>query len=548
MLLKQHKRLYQITRIFWQYRLDLLFPASWLPWYVKYGRFAMFWIRPKAKHECDAARLRLALEELGPVFVKFGQMLSTRRDLLPPQYAEELAKLQDRVPPFCEAEALTQIEKALGQKVTDVFESFEATPMASASIAQVHGARLQLDGNLQDVVIKVIRPGIERIIDADIALMYLFAGLAENFLPDGKRLRPREVVLEYKKTLIDELDLMREAANGIQLRRNFEGSDSLYVPEMYSDFCRQNILVMERIDGIPVSDIDALNAQNTNMKRLAERGVEVFFTQVFRDSFFHADMHPGNIFVSREHPENPLYIGVDFGIVGTLNRDDKRYLAENFLAFFNRDYRKVAELHVASGWVPSDTNVEEFEFAIRTVCEPIFQKPLAEISFGHVLLNLFNTARRFNMQVQPQLVLLQKTLLYVEGLGRQLYPQLDLWQTAKPFLEDWMQNQIGPKALWREIKENAPYWGEKLPEMPNLIYDGLIAVKQFNEQYQQQIKHTEKVRMYQMQAYYWLATAAILAVMATVLHLDVEWPVTMALGVGSFVCWAKGWLLSRKRS
>ena len=314
---------------------------------------------------------------------------------------------------------------------------------------------------------------IEPQILADLALMESLADVAARFLPDGKRLRPREVVSEYRKTILDELDLQREAANAIQLRRTFEGSDSLYIPFVYSDYSRENVMVMERIYGIPVSDIAALQAQGTDLELLAKRGVEVFFTQVFRDSFFHADMHPGNIFVSRETPHNPKYIGIDCGIVGTLNAEDKRYLAENFVAFFNRDYKKVAQLHVDSGWVPAHTKVEEFESAIRTVCEPIFQKPLAEISFGHVLLNLFNTARRFEMQVQPQLVLLQKTLLYIEGLGRQLYPQLDLWKTAKPFLENWVKQQVGLPAIWRQVKENLPFWAEKMPEMPTLLHQYL---------------------------------------------------------------------------
>lgn len=544
-LIKQSKRLYQITQVFWQYRLDKLFPEHWFPWYMQVWRFVLFWIRPKAQEQSDAARFRLALEQLGPVYVKFGQMLSTRRDLLPPDFAKELAKLQDRVAPFCEELAREQIETALNQSVDELFESFEAAPMASASVAQVHGAKLAIDGDVKDVVVKVIRPGINKVIDADLALMALFASLVERFLPDGRRLRPKEVIADYRKTLLDELDLMREAANGIQLRRNFEGSDSLYVPEIYSDYCRSQVLVMERIYGIPVADIPALEAQGTNMKRLAERGVEVFFTQVFRDSFFHADMHPGNIFVSYEHPDDPQYIGIDFGIVGTLNREDKRYLAENFLAFFNRDYHKVAELHVTSGWVPADTNVEEFEFAIRTVCEPIFQKPLAEISFGHVLLNLFNTARRFNMEVQPQLVLLQKTLLYIEGLGRQLYPQLDLWQTAKPFLESWMSDQIGPKAIWKEFKENAPFWGEKLPEMPNLVFDSLTAVKSFAEQYQKHTAQAAKTHARHMRGFYWLATAALLTVLTVLLRDELHWPGLVLGAAASLGSWLRGWWLNR---
>ena len=465
-------RFYHIQKTLLQYGLDELIPATWQPWYARGMRKSAFWLRNRYPDYPIGKRLRLALQSLGPVWIKFGQMLSTRRDLLPADIADELARLQDKVDPFPGEQAQQLIEQALElTDISELFSSFSVTPLASASIAQVHAAVLrQADGNDADVVIKVIRPDIRKQIIADLDLMDGLAAIAARYLPDGKRLRPREVVSEYRKTILDELDLQREAANAIQLRRNFEGSDSLYIPYVYSDFSRPNVMVMERIYGIPVSDIAALNAQHTDMELLAKRGVEVFFTQVFRDSFFHADMHPGNIFVSREHPDNPKYIGIDCGIVGTLNSEDKRYLAENFVAFFNRDYRKVAQLHLDSGWVPVDTNVEEFESAIRTVCEPIFQKPLADISFGHVLLNLFSTARRFNMQVQPQLVLLQKTLLYVEGLGRQLYPQLDLWKTAKPFLESWVKQQVGLPALWRQIKDNAPFWAEKLPQMPTLLH------------------------------------------------------------------------------
>ena len=465
-------RFYQIQKTLLQYGLDELIPAQWQPWYAKLARRSFFWLRNRYPQHSTGARLRLALQSLGPVWIKFGQMLSTRRDLLPADLVDELAILQDKVEPFSGTQAKALIEEALGlTDISDLFAQFELTPLASASIAQVHTAQLtQADGSVADVVIKVIRPGIRKQILADLALMDSLAVMAARFLPDGKRLRPREVVAEYRKTILDELDLQREAANAIQLRRNFTDSDSLYIPYVYADHCRSNVMVMERIYGIPVSDIPALEAQGTNMELLAKRGVEVFFTQVFRDSFFHADMHPGNIFVSYEHPANPKYIGIDCGIVGTLNAEDKRYLAENFVAFFNRDYRKVAQLHLDSGWVPAHTKVEEFESAIRTVCEPIFQKPLAEISFGHVLLNLFNTARRFEMQVQPQLVLLQKTLLYIEGLGRQLYPQLDLWKTAKPFLENWVKQQVGLPAIWRQVKENLPFWAEKMPQMPELLH------------------------------------------------------------------------------
>ena len=397
------RRLYFIIRTFLSYGLDELIPRIRITWPLRVWRRTLFWMPNRHGDKELGHRLRLALQELGPVWIKFGQMLSTRRDLFPPQIADQLAMLQDRVAPFDGVQAKRQIEKSMGDiPVETWFDDFDINPLASASIAQVHTAKLKENG--KEVVIKVIRPDILPIINADMKLIYRLAHWVPRLLPDGRRLRPVEVVREYQKTLIDELNLLREAANAIQLRRNFENSPMLYVPEVYSDYCSENMLVMERIYGIPVSDVETLERNGTNMQLLAERGVQVFFTQVFRDSFFHADMHPGNIFVSYDHPDNPQYIGIDCGIVGSLNKEDKRYLAENFIAFFNRDYRKVAELHVDSGWVPPDTNVEEFEFAIRTVCEPIFEKPLAEISFGHVLLNLFNTARRFNMEVQPELV------------------------------------------------------------------------------------------------------------------------------------------------
>ena len=489
-------RLYKIIRTFLQLGLDKQLPKERVPWYLKLLRACFFWLTDKEPQLTRGEKIRLSLEPLGPVWIKFGQMLSTRRDLLPDDIANELAHLQDNVKPFDGHKAQKLIETALKlNDISDLFSDFDTTPLASASVAQVHTGQLKLeDGKTADVVIKVIRPGVEQQIVADLELMELLAAIVARFLPDGRRLRPIEVIKEYRKTIIDELDLNRESANAITLRRNFEGSPALYVPHVYSDYSCQNVLVMERIYGIPVNDVEALEAQNTDMKLLAERGVEVFFTQVFRDSFFHADMHPGNVFVSRENPQSPQYIGIDCGIVGTLNREDKRYLADNFIAFFNRDYRKVAELHLDSGWVPADTNIEEFEFAIRTVCEPIFAKPLAEISFGNVLVSLFNTARRFNMEVQPQLTLLQKTLLYIEGLGRQLYPQLDLWQTAKPFLENWVKEQIGPNAVAREIKDNLPFWGEKIPQIPDLVFDYLQAGRL---DHKTQIKTSAKVEAMQ---------------------------------------------------
>lgn len=419
--------------------------------------------------------LRHALEDLGPIFVKFGQALSTRRDLLPPEIVEELLLLQDRVPPFAEKKALQIIEQVFKKPIHDIFLTFESTPLASASIAQVHAAKLP-DGT--DVVVKILRPDILKTIRNDVSLMYAVANLATKYWPDSKRLRPVEVVAEFERSIIDELDFMREAANASQLRRNFQDSKSLYVPEIHWDYCRDNVMVMERIYGIPVADVDQLRQHNVNIKKLAERGVEIFFTQVFRDCFFHADMHPGNIFVSFKNPHDPQYICVDFGIMGSLSENDQRYIAENFLAFFNRDYRLVAELHIDSGWVALNTRVDEFEGAIRTVCEPIFERPLRDISIGKLLLRLFQTGQRFNMQIQPQLVLLQKTLLAIEGLGRTLYPDLDLWSTAKPFLEKWMKDQMGPRALLRKTVKYAPFWMEQLPEIPGLLYDSLIYLKQ----------------------------------------------------------------------
>jgi ubiquinone biosynthesis protein len=411
-------------------------------------------------------RIRRALEDLGPVFVKFGQMLSTRRDLLPPDIADELARLQDRVPPFPGREARRIVEKALGKPVTELFQEFNETPLASASIAQVHAARLKDE---RAVVVKVLRPDVERVIQGDVELLYLIAGLAERYWHESRRLRPREVVAEYQKTILDELDLIREAANAAQLKRNFEGSKLLYVPGVHWPLTRRNVMVMERIHGIPISDVAALRAHGTDMLRLAENGVEIFFTQVFKHNFFHADMHPGNIFVDVSDPQHPRYMAVDFGIVGTLTERDQQYLAENFLAFFRRDYRRVAELHVESGWVPAGTRINEFESAIRTVCEPIFNRPLKDISFGHLLLRLFQVARRFNMQVQPQLVLLEKTLIYIEGVGRELYPDLDLWKTAKPFLEDYVREQMGFKATLKQLRASLPALRELLLEAPARI-------------------------------------------------------------------------------
>jgi ubiquinone biosynthesis protein len=411
-------------------------------------------------------RLRLALEELGPIFVKFGQALSTRRDLLPADIADELAKLQDRVPPFDGAIAVASIEKSFKQPLREIFGSFEPKPLAAASVAQVHVATLK-DG--REVVVKILRPGMREVIDLDLEVLDYLAGLADEYWQDARRLRPVELVREYRKTVLDELDLLREAGNAAQLKRNFLGSPLLYVPEVYWDYCRVDVMVMERIHGVIVNNLEELRARGANIRKLAENGVEIFFTQVFRDNFFHADMHPGNIFVQVDDPENPRYAAVDFGIVGTLQARDQHYLAENFMAFFDRDYARVAALHVESGWVPRGTRVDELESAVRTVCEPIFNKPLKEISFAQVLLRLFETARRFDMQVQPQLILLQKTLFNIEGLGRQLYPELDLWQTAQPYLRKWMRERTSPRVLLRRVRTQLPDLLVALQQVPQIF-------------------------------------------------------------------------------
>lgn len=417
-----------------------------------------------------AVRLRQALESLGPLFVKFGQVLSTRRDLLPTDIADELAKLQDQVPPFPSEQAMAELERAYGKHVDQVFASFSREPVASASVAQVHFATL-FDG--REVAVKILRPGIERIIIHDLALLQIAAGLLERLWPDGRRLKPREVVAEFEKHLADELDLMREAANCSQLRRNFQNSPLLAVPEVHWDWCTHSVMVMERMHGTPIGQIDELRARGVDLKALSRAGVEIFFTQVFRDGFFHADMHPGNIFVVTEGRHKGQYIALDFGIVGTLTDIDKNYLAQNFLAFFRRDYKRVALAHIESGWAPADTRVDEFESAIRAVCEPIFDKPLKDISIGRILLRLFQTSRRFNVEIQPQLVLLQKTLLNIEGLGRQLDPELDLWQTAKPFLERWMSEQVGWRGFLRSVRQEAPNWAQILPQLPRLLQQNL---------------------------------------------------------------------------
>lgn len=480
-------RLLHINRVLVKHGLDEIILATHLFRPLRFLLYFLPWYWLRGEQPPRAVRIRLALEELGPVFVKFGQMLSTRPDLLPEDIALELARLQDRVPPFAGVLACGIVERAYGAPLSQLFQEFNETPLASASIAQVHAARLH-DG--RQVIVKVVRPQIEKIIARDVGLLYTVADLAERYWSQGKRLRPRAVVAEYEKTIFDELDLLREAGNASQLRRNFLNSPLLYVPEVEWPLTRRNVMVMERIYGTPISDVPTLTAQGINLKELAERGVQIFFTQVFEHSFFHADMHPGNIFVSAQGQ----YIAVDFGIMGTLSESDQRYLVENFLAFFNRDYRRVAQLHVDAGWVPAETRVDEFESAMRTVCEPIFERPLKDISFGQLLLRLFQTARRFNMEVQPQLVLLQKTLLNIEGLGRQLYPDLDLWQTFKPFLERWMHRRVGVSALAKSLRENAPLWAEKLPEIPLLIHEVLQQARDGKLQVEWTSKEFENIR------------------------------------------------------
>jgi ubiquinone biosynthesis protein len=438
-------------------------------------------------------RLRMALEHLGPIFVKFGQVLSTRRDLLPSDVADELAKLQDRVPPFASEIAIANIERAFGRPIDDLFVQFDRQPVASASIAQVHFAVMKdRQGEPREVAVKVLRPQMLRVIEKDLDLMRLMARWLERWSADGRRLKPREVVAEFDKYLHDELDLVREAANAAQLRRNMEGLDLVLIPEMFWELCHTEVIVMQRMNGIPISQVERLRDAGVDIPKLARDGVTIFFTQVFRDGFFHADMHPGNIQVSIDAESFGRYVSLDFGIVGTLTEYDKEYLAQNFTAFFRRDYKRVAELHIESGWVPPQTRVDELEAAIRAVCEPYFDRPLKEISLGMVLMRLFQTSRRFHVEIQPQLVLLQKTLLNIEGLGRQLDPELDLWSTAKPFLEKWMIEQVGPKRLWRELRNQAPYYAKILPQLPRLLHDRLLNQRQSDQDLLQQLLREQK--------------------------------------------------------
>ncbi len=503
-------RLLRVNRVFVRHDLDefvstvhLFRPYRWLiramPWrWVRLGKV------PRAR------RLREALEELGPIFVKFGQVLSTRPDLLPEDIAEELVRLQDKVPAFSGDEAVRIIEAELGKSIDQLFKEFDRTPIASASVAQVHFAVMP---NGDEVAVKVLRPGIEKVIGRDIELLYLLARMALRFSPQAKRLRLVEVVDQFRRTLHDELDLRREAANASQLMANFEGSDLLYVPRVDWDHTRRRVFVMERISGIHISDIDRLKEAKIDLRQLAHNGVEIFFTQAFRDGFFHADMHPGNIFVA---PDGQ-YRAIDFGIMGSLGDADKRYLAENFVAFFNRDYRAVAEAHLRAGWVPPETVAEDFETAIRAVCEPIFAKPIKDISFGRLLMHLFQTARHFNMEVQPQLVLLQKTLFQIEGLGRRLYPELDLWVTAKPFLENWMREQMGPRALLETLKKEVPKWWQMMPELPALVHEvleqrrghGRALEREHFARVERQLRHQHRTQILALAGGALVVTAAI---------------------------------------
>jgi ubiquinone biosynthesis protein len=506
-------RMLAIQRVLVKYGLDDIIKEThlWRPL-----RF-LFYLAPRRvdRDTPIGVRIRLALEELGPIFVKFGQAISTRRDLLPADIADELAKLQDAVPPFPAEVAIGIIDDAYGQSVNEVFERFDREPLAAASIAQVHTAKLRSG---PEVIVKVLRPGVLGQIERDLAVLRTLANLAQRYWAHGKRLRPTEVVDEYEHTILDELDLMREAANTAQLKRNFQGNEKLYVPDVYWDYCRPEVLVQERIYGTPISDIEALRAAGTNIQVLAENGVDIFFTQVFRHNFFHADMHPGNIFVIHTDPERPKYAAVDFGIVGTLSPQDQRYLAENFLAFFDRDYHRIAKLHLDSGWVPAGTRVEQLEAAVRTVCEPIFNKPLAEISFAQVLMRLFRVAQRFDVEIQPQLILLHKTLFNIEGLGRELYPQLDLWKTAHPVLRQWMDEQVGGRAILKDVRENLPQMRDALRELPAILNHLGEQVAEGRLRFNLQSPELKAIREQlaaQRRQRYWLTAAATCAVTGT---------------------------------
>ena len=509
------RRVLSIQRILVKYGLDDFIRETHL---LRPLRF-FFYVLPRRRDTSAplGERIRLALEELGPIFVKFGQALSTRRDLLPVDIADELAKLQDSVPPFPAEQAIAILNEVYGEPVEQVFKRFDTEPLAAASIAQVHTAQLQ---NGQEVVVKLLRPGVQEQIEGDLDVLRMIAGLAAKYWEHGKRLRPLDIVAEYERTIIDELDLMREAANAAQLKRNFGASDMLYVPDVYWDYCRPEVLVQERIYGIPISDMDALREAGANIQVLAENGVEIFFTQVFRHNFFHADMHPGNIFVIATDPNKPKYAAVDFGIVGTLSPEDRYYLANNFLAFFDRDYHRIAKLHIDSGWVPDGTRIDQLETAVRTVCEPIFNKPLSEISFAQVLMRLFRVAQRFNVEIQPQMILLHKTLFNIEGLGRELYPQLDLWKTAHPVLKRWMNDQVRPRAMLEDFRENLPQLRQSLRDLPTVLKQIADQASSEDPAARKQVAEVRKLRE-DMQEHqrqrYWLTATATAVVSGTLL-------------------------------
>ena len=531
-------RLITIQRILVGYRLDELLDK--VPVLKSFKYFFILLPRKISKNSSIGERIRRALEELGPIFVKFGQVISTRRDLLPEEIADELAKLQDQVTPFSKSQAQEILNTAYDKSIDQIFKKIDDEPLAAASIAQVHSAKLS-DG--KNVIIKILRPDIQVQIEKDISALYIIARSLESFWSESEQVKPTEIVKEYEKTIINELNLKREAANAARLKKNFSKSEMLYVPEIYWDYCRTNILVQERIYGTPIRDIDTLKKQKTNIKALAENGVEIFFTQVFRHNFFHADMHPGNIFVQIEDPDSPKYAAVDFGIIGTLTKDDQYYLAENFLAFFEGDYNKIAQLHIDSGWVPSETRVDEFEIAIRTVCEPIFNKPLSDISFANVLISLFNTARQFNMEVQPQLILLQKTLFNIEGLGRQLYPELDLWKTAYPVLKEWMNEQIGFKSVASDFKKNLPLFRQTARDFPKIIKRFSSQAEIENEN-RQNIAELKKQFIRQKEQFFFLGVGATLFISGILLALfgpNISIGITLsAIGMIGFIkAWSK---------
>ena len=530
-------RLITIQRILVGYRLDELLDK--VPVLKSFKYFFILLPRKISKNSSLGERIRKALEELGPIFVKFGQVVSTRRDLLPEEIANELAKLQDQVTPFSKSQALEILDTAYDKSIDQIFKKIDDEPLAAASIAQVHSAKLS-DG--KDVIIKILRPNIQTQIVKDISALYIIARSLENFWSESEQVKPTEIVKEYEKTIINELDLKREAANAARLKKNFSKSEMLYVPEIYWDYCRTNILVQERIYGTSIRDIDTLKKQKTNIKALAENGVEIFFTQVFRHNFFHADMHPGNIFVQIEDPDFPKYAAVDFGIIGTLTKDDQYYLAENFLAFFEGDYNKIAQLHIDSGWVPSETRVDEFEIAIRTVCEPIFNKPLSDISFANVLISLFNTARQFNMEVQPQLILLQRTLFNIEGLGRQLYPELDLWKTAYPVLKVWMNEQIGFKSVASDFKKNLPLFRQTARDFPKII-KRFSSQAEIENKNRQNIAELKKQFIRQKEQFFFLAIGATLFMSGILVTLfSPNTTIGITLSTIAMIGFIKAWL------